>query len=258
MTFPVCDVLEENPARFCAALAVVPTVDDQSRIPQFSQPSEAHRSGTMTFVRSGGRSFGITCLHVVETLRNANKSGQHYLLRTMLNGFYVVHDRFIQPLQPLGSPPLDIAIRELHPDFAKSLGKEELHIDDMSEAPGDISFGYAVGFPENLKRRLEEDHGYRISMPQCTVLVEINRQPNQRFALYSQVHRESVAYEQFSGMSGGPIFWSDDHKFGIYGIVYEGGVQASTEDKADIYVFGELATPDTIRSWIKEIPALKF
>jgi len=59
-------------------------------------------------------------------------------------------------------------------------------------------------------------------------------------------------------MSGGPIFWSDDHKFGIYGIVYEGGVQASTEDKADIYVFGELATPDTIRSWIKEIPALKF
>jgi len=40
--------------------------------------------------------------------------------------------------------------------------------------------------------------------------------------------------------------------------VYEGGVQASTEDKADIYVFGELATPDTIRSWIKEIPALKF
>jgi hypothetical protein len=27
---------------------------------------------------------------------------------------------------------------------------------------------------------------------------------------------------------------------------------------AEIFVFGELATPDTIRGWIKEVPTLKF
>lgn len=59
-------------------------------------------------------------------------------------------------------------------------------------------------------------------------------------------------------MSGGPIFWSDEHQFGIYGIVYEGDAKPSTEDTAEIYVFGELATPDTIRGWIKEVPALTF
>jgi hypothetical protein len=176
----------------------------------------------------------------------------------MLNGFYVVHDRFIQPSPSFGSASLDVAIRELHPDFAKSLGKEELPLDDMPELTSEVRFGYAVGFPENLKRRLEEDGGYRISMPQCSVLAEINRQPNQRFTLYSQVRRESVAHEQFSGMSGGPIFWSDENQFGIYGIVYEGDAKSSSEDTADIYVFGELATPDTIRGWIKEVPALGF
>jgi hypothetical protein len=258
VTFSVCDALEENPARFCAALAVVPTVDAQSRLPQFTKPSEAHRSGTMTFVRSGGRSFGITCWHVVETLRKANETGKHHLLRTMLNGFYVVHDRFVQPSPPFGSASPDVAIRELHPDFAKALGKEELHLDDMPDVPSEVRFGYAVGFPENLKQRLEEDRGYRISMPQCTVLAEINRQPDQRFTLHSQVRREAVAHERFSGMSGGPIFWSDEHQFGIYGIVYEGDAKPSTEDTAEIYVFGELATPDTIRGWIKEVPALTF
>lgn len=258
MKFSVCDALEENPARFCAALAVVPTVDAQPWLPQFTKPSEAHRSGTLTFIRSGGRSFGITCWHVVEALRQANATGNQHLLRTMLNGFYVVHDRFIQPSPSFGSASLDVAIRELHPDFAKALGKEELPLDEMPELTSEVRFGYAVGFPENLKRRLEEDGGYRISMPQCSVLAEINRQPNQRFTLYSQVRRESVAHEQFSGMSGGPIFWSDENRFGIFGIVYEGDAKSSSEDTADIYVFGELATPDTIRGWIKEVPALGF
>ncbi|MCI1193633.1 hypothetical protein MOJ79_17510 [Calidifontimicrobium sp. SYSU G02091] len=258
MAFSVCDALAENPARFCAALAIAPTVDAESHLPQFTQPSEAHRSGTMTFVRSGGRSFGITCWHVVETLRNANKTGKHHLLRTMLNGFYVVHDRFVRPSPSFGSSSLDVAIREMHPDFAKALGKEEIPLDELPAVPDDVRFGYAVGFPESAKRRREEDRGYRVSMPQCCVLAEIHRQPDQRFTLHSQVPREAVAYEQFSGMSGGPIFWSDEHQFGIYGIVYEGGSVPSSEDTAEIYIFGELATPNTIRGWIKEVPALKF
>lgn len=258
MNFSICDTLKENPARFCAAIAVVPSVDSQSRPPQFTQPSAMHRSGTITFVRSGGRSFGITCWHVVEILRQANEAGERYLLRTMLNGFYVVQDRFVQPSPSLGSGTLDVAIRGLHPDFAKALGKEELHLDDMPAIPNEVRFGYAVGFPENLKRRLEEDRGHRISMPQCSVLAEINRPPDQRFTLHSQVRREAVAHEQFSGMSGGPIFWSDEDQFGIYGIVYERDAKISANDMAEIYVFGELATPDTIRGWIKEVPTLKF
>lgn len=256
MQFNICTELGKNPARFCAAIAVVPAMDTASRLPQFTQPSEKHRSGTITFVRSGGRSFGITCWHVVEILRDANGAGSQHHLRTMLNGFYVVQDRFIRPSETLGQQCPDVAIREMHSDFARALGKEELNLDAMPETPRDVSFGYAVGFPENLKRRLEEDGGYRVAMPQCSVLAEINRQPNQRFAIHSSVQREDVANENFSGMSGGPIFWSDASSFGIYGIVYEGNATLASPDSADIFIFGELATPETIRSWISQVPPL--
>ena len=256
MKFTICADLAKNPARFCAALAVVPTMDAVSSIPQFTRPAETHRSGTITFVRSGGRSFGITCWHVVQALRDANRTGTHHQLRTMLNGFYAVQDRFVRPSATFGQPALDVAIRELHPDFASALGKEELRLDDMPDTPQEVRFGYAVGFPENLKRQLEEDGGYRVAMPQCSVLAEISRKPDQRFALHSNLHREDVAHEHFSGMSGGPIFWSDASDFGIYGIVYEGDAKPATENTADVFVFGELATPETIRGWASQVPSI--
>lgn len=256
--FPICDVLAGNPARFCAALAVAPTLEPHFRQPQLSKPSEKYRSGTLTFVRSEGRSFGITCWHVIETLRRANaETGKQHQLRTMLNGFYVVLDRFVRPNPPFGAGALDIAIRELSPEFAKALGKEEIQLDGAPE-PAEIRFGYAVGFPENLKRRLDEKEGYRVAMPQCEVTAEIERQPERRFALFSQVRREDVAHEDFSGMSGGPIFWSEANRFGIYGIVYEGGVTSASEESAEIFVYGELGTPAVIREWIQQVNPLKF
>ncbi len=256
MQFNICADLGKNPARFCAAIAVVPTMVTGSRLPQFEQPSEKHRSGTLTFIRSEGRSFGITCWHVVETLRNANGAGTQHHLRTMLNGFYVVQDRFVRPSETIGQKCPDVAIREMHPDFARALGKEELNLDDMPETPMALNFGYAVGFPENLKRRLEEDGGYRIAMPQCSILAEINRQPDQRFTLNSNVKREEMANEDFSGMSGGPIFWSDASSFGIFGIVYEGNAMLATQDSAEVFIFGEFAVPETIRGWTTQVPLL--
>lgn len=143
----------------------------------------------------------------------------------MLNGFNVVLDRFIQPDPPLGEKPPDIAIRELSPDFARALGKEEIDLDNAAE-PRDIRIGLAVGFPENLKRRLDEDDGYRVVMPQCEVTSELTHLSDRRFTLFSEVQSEAVKNKEFSGMSGGPIFWSSEDQFGIYGIVYEGGRSA--------------------------------
>lgn len=251
--FQISENLKKNSTRFCAALAVAPTFDPHSLQPQFSKPSEQYRSGTLTFVRSGGKSFGITCWHVIETLRQINaETGDQYQLRTMLNGFYVVQDRFIRPKPPFGSGELDIAIRELSPEFAKALGKEEIQLDQVHE-PAKIQYGYAVGFPENLKRRLEEKDGYRVAMPHCVVLAEIERESDSRFVMFSQVGREDVAHKDFSGMSGGPIFWSEANHFGIYGIIYEGGVTSASKDLAEIFVYGELAKPKVIRDWIQQV-----
>ena len=57
----------------------------------------------------------------------------------------------------------------------------------------------------------------------------------------------------YSGMSGGPIFWSTKDDYGILGIVYEGG---AGEENKSIYVYGEIATPDVIKDWIVQCPPL--
>ena len=255
--FLICDDLAINPSRFCAALAVVPTIGPDAIQFRFSEPNENYRSGTLTFIKSGGRSYGITCWHVIEALRTVQSiTGKPHQLRTMLNGFYVVLDRFINPAPPHGADSLDIAIRELSPDFAKALGKEEIQLDDAVD-PAEIHFGYAVGFPENLKRRVSEDSSYRVAMPHCVVLAEFNNRPlDRRFTLFSSVQREDIAHEDFSGMSGGPIFWSNTDRFGIFGIVYEGDVKSSAEASGEIFLYGECATPSEIRDWIRQVTPL--
>lgn len=175
-------------------------------------------------------------------------------MRTMVNGFYAVGDRFTRPTPQYGDPDIDIAIRELHPDFPSAIGKVPIDLDSARTSPSSISHGYAVGFPETMKYRKDEDENrYRVSMPQFEILAEINGFPTQRFSLSSELPTAPTQTD-FSGMSGGPIYWSTDDNYGILGLIYEGGVGNPTSLGCSVYVFGELATPTIIRSWIAQIP----
>jgi hypothetical protein len=252
--YPLCDALHANPAIHCTVLAITENFsEDQRGRLQLAVPTSELRNGTLTFVKSGDKVYGITCWHVIEHFRSVLKAsgepGSHSL-RTMLNGFHVVVDRFIRPEPEFGQPPLDIAIREVRPDFVQHLGKVPLDLDALPRPPEAIGHGYAVGFPESLKYNKTDDQpGYRVSMPQLEVLAEIEALPNRRFAMFSELN-DPVAHGDFSGMSGGPIFWSTEENYGIFGIIYEGG---PGEDKKSVYIYGELATPDLIRSWINQL-----
>lgn len=203
-------------------------------------------------MRSEGRTFGFTCHHVVKHYRDvvaASGTRGSYSMRTMLNGFYVVADKFVQPLGSYGEPEIDAAIREVRPDFVVHLGKEALDLDGMPEPPESMRHALAVGFPEKLKyHKFDDKPGYRVSMPQLEVLAELPGRPERRFLMFSELQKPAHDIE-YSGMSGGPIFWSTEDAYGIVGIVYEGG---PSEDLNQIYVYGELATPDVLRGWIAQ------
>ncbi|MDO8546076.1 MAG: hypothetical protein Q7R68_01825 [Nitrospirales bacterium] len=257
--FPICDSLSVNPAKHCAALVVTENaVKDQNGWPQFAQPSDELRNGTLTYVKAFGKVYGITCWHVIEHFRKQlSKSGNQYShsMRTMVNGFYDVQDRFIRPQPQLGDQQLDIAIRKLGPDFAATIGKIPLDLDAQTPATLDIEHGYAVGFPETMKHKMTEDHkGYRISMPQAEILAEIKGLPTRRFALHSELESKP-SQTDYSGMSGGPIFWSTEDSYGIFGIIYEAGVGSELSEGKSVYVFGEVATPDLIKGWLCQLPA---
>lgn len=176
-------------------------------------------------------------------------------MRTMVNGFYVVLDRFIRPEPQFGDPEIDIAVRELNPDLLSAIGKIPMDLDAQMETPQDIHHGYAVGFTEMMKyKKMEDEAGYRISMPQVEILAEIGGFPAHRFTLFSELDNPP-AQTDYSGMSGGPIFWSTDTDYGVFGIIYEGGVGSALSNGKSLYLYGEVATPRTIKGWLNQIPA---
>lgn len=257
--YPIVEQLYQNPGIHCATLAITRNVVSGFGRSQFAEPTATLRNGTLTFARSGGRTYAITCQHVVQHYRDALKeSGEEFShsMRTMLNGFYHVQDRFIQPSAQLGDQPPDIAIREINPDHIARIGKRPLDLDAFKEPPEKIRHAYAVGFPEALKYNkhdADDQFGYRVSMPQVQILAELSHRPDRRFAMFSELEKPALDID-YSGMSGGPIFWSSADEYGILGIIYEGG---PSENNGAIYVYGELATPDLIKRWIGECPPLR-
>ncbi|MBK8536324.1 MAG: hypothetical protein IPL59_15070 [Candidatus Competibacteraceae bacterium] len=159
--FQICDALYENPSKHCAALVVTENViHDENGWPRFAQPSDELRNGTLTFIKSNKRVYGIICWHVVDHFRKQlSKSGNpcNHTMRTMVNGFYIVADRFIQPKPQFGDAQVDIAIRELDPDFVSAIGKNPIDFDKQVNIPQTIRYGYAVGFPETMKYKKMED-----------------------------------------------------------------------------------------------------
>lgn len=252
--YPIPDTLLTNPAIHCATLAVTQDVVTGQDWPQLAQPDQALRNGTLTFVMSQGRTFGITCQHVVQHYRDvvaASGIQTSHSMRTMVNGFYVVLDRFIQPQTQFGDPPPDIAIREINPDHIKQIGKVPLDLDTLLDVPAEIRHAFAVGFPEKLKyNKHDGGPGYRVSMPQVHILAELPARPTRRFTMFSELETPALDID-YSGMSGGPIFWTTQDAYGILGIVYEGG---PGDRNKTIYIYGEIATPDVIRSWIDQYP----
>ncbi len=249
----------EDAAIHCAALVITENViTGGTGAPSFAQPSDKLRSGTITFVEYNDKVYGITCWHVIDIYRRyLTESGNQFShsLQTMVNGFYAVLDRFIKPSPDFGMPEIDIAIREINPKHVQAIGKIPYNIDGNPNTPAHIRHGYAVGFPESLKKKVNADpFGYQVSMPQVEILAEITKMPEGRFSLNSELP-EKPKYDDYSGMSGGPIFWSTENDYGIFGIIYEGGVGSELADGKSVHIYGEKADKKEIIRWISQINA---
>ena len=254
--FPICDFFDNNEVLNCASLVITPNIleDDRGR-KTFSQPSEIISNGTITFVEYAQKTYGITCWHIIEIFRDAEiKHGEYsHTMRTMVNGFYVIMDRFVRPSPEIGQPQIDIAIREINPEYIKKIGKSPINLESLPAIPDLLHFAIAIGFPTKLKHKKQENQAFhRISMPHVKIVAELSgEKPTQRFNLFSELEEKPDVLD-FSGVSGGPIYWSTDKEYGILGINYESAAGSELFGEKSIHVSGELATPDIIKKWIQE------
>jgi hypothetical protein len=258
--YSICPQLWENTSIHCATIAVSESIINDGNGVKIGTPNSDSRNGTLTFIESGGKVFGITCWHVVDYLRRQiEKSGNPYShsFFTMPVRPYVVVDSFIRPGSLTEYHELDIGIRQVKRDFVSEIGKKAINIDFQS-IPDFLKFGIAVGFPEGLKYKKDvilENNSQIISLPTVSILAEIGDFPKEKFILYSEF--ENVDHhDSYSGMSGGPIMWSNENEYGIFGITYEASKCEGLGDGKSIMVAGELATPESIKHWISQIPQL--
>lgn len=254
--YPIVTELNENPSRHCATLAIAESPKNGKFDLKPVYPDEKSRNGTLTFVKTEGKTFGITCWHVIEYFRELiNKTGKEdsISLYSMTPEPYVVIDRFIRPTSNSEFHKLDIAIRQIRADFVQALGKEPIDLDKQVMIKN-IEFGYAVGFPEDLKYIKETSNTLKtiLSLPTVSILAEISRQPDSRFTLFGEFDQPQ-GYDTYSGMSGGPIFWSTEDSYGIFGITYEANPTNFAGHSMGVMLAGELATPETIKHWITQI-----
>lgn len=186
--------------------------------------------------------------------KQKKKHGEYtHTMRTMVNGFYVIMDRFVRPLPEFGQSQLDIAIREMNPEHIKKIGKAPIKLESLPKIPDELQHAIAIGFPTKLKNKKQENEIFhRVSMPHVSIVAELsNGKPTQRFNMFSEL-KEAPAVLDFSGVSGGPIYWSTDDEFGIIGITYESAAGTELFGQKTIHVSGELATPEIIVKWIQD------
>jgi len=265
--FLINDKLNERGCKHCAAFFITkPKVNFDLNKPISGDKETIDRNGTITFIQHEDKIYGVTCKHVVDILRKRNESldeKEQYVFATLTKDTYFQIDRpnkFIFPAFKYRKT--DIAICELRLDFLKAIEKEPIIIEvcphDCLEK---ITHAFAFGFPEETVTQKEiKETGHRWVMPCIFALAENraegNIEENSRIYLYSELNKE-LCIKDLSGLSGGPVYWSNEKGYGILAIVSHASTPALTPEsianKHKISILAEIITKNRFVEWIRDL-----
>lgn len=291
------DLLEQdkqiNAYKFCCPIFITnqfgtSIADENDLIAGTDQPPKI-RSGTLTFVRFKGEIYGLTCRHVLDELEKANKSQlarQNELLgddaqfppeaqfhfyfpknstQTHINSVFhkAPGDEFT------GDCP-DVAIARISSSTFQQIGRAAIDLthDFSSEDLDDPVLGaIATGYPEQKRQTKEVNNLVRnLAVSTVIAVAPIDRMSESKLSLYAELKEEPDA-DNLSGMSGGPILWSREHRWGLLGIVKEGrdmkrreppAGQEAIVDSHVIWIDGERLQREKLVNWLETLPRTDF
>lgn len=243
-------------AKHCVAIFIC-----NSRIGVEANSNDSN--ATLTFIDFKGKVYGITCKHVVEICKDRDVSEGNICFCTLTKGKYFILNEFIcPPSEVFLYPAPDIAIRQMHPDFPQAIGKIPIKLEQNNlPALNTIRHAVAVGYPTKDKRRVDVQNGYCIEMSCVHALAETSSisKSNGQLSLHSEL-KEPVQVKDFSGMSGGPVFWSTETEYGLLGITYEAlppnPPKKSLGGSPRIAIKAELVTLERFKGWLNQHPQL--
>ena len=186
-------------------------------------PTADEPTATVTFVSFEGRTYAVTANHVIETFENLSKRDG-----VSFEGYFCPAKPGIAILGPFVRPPEDfqgrrpdVAISIIDPRLPPHIGKEAFVIDPQGDAIFPVSHAMATGFPTTSKLDHDDGMGARLRMQCVQALAEgVGSTGGDQVQFFSELEKEPTT-GSLSGMSGGPVMWSSEEKFGLLGFVKE-------------------------------------
>jgi hypothetical protein len=185
-------------------------------------PRPQDETATVSFVRFEGRTYAVTALHVIETFEGlAARDGlapESYFLP--VGKGIGIQPPFIPAPRNWPDRAPDAVLRQIDDALPAYIGKEAFDLRHGVKPIYPIPYAAAVGYPTAAKAHREEPIGTRLAMPCFQVVAEGVGAPESadQLQFFSEIEPKPEI-GSLSGMSGGPVFWSDGETLGLLGFV---------------------------------------
>lgn len=199
-------------------------------------PTEGEPTGTVTFIEIEGRTYALTAAHVIDILNKAaSKCGMPHgsFIAPKAPGVSITGPFLVPPKDLAARHPPDIALRPIPTGLPGYIGKTAFVVREDNCAPREITHGQAVGFPSLRKTDVSDDRGVYSSMQCVHAIAECVHQSADQLTFRSHITNFPES-GSLSGMSGGPVFWSDEGNYGLAGIIVEAADPAPGESLFNI------------------------
>lgn len=188
-------------------------------------PDPLCETATVTFLKMAERTYAVTAGHAIEAFEEiAKNNGHHY------QGYMCLQDPGVAILGPFLVPPAnyphpvpDIAICPIDEGLPSHIGKTPFEVLAAGDAKWPVEFGLAFGFPTAEKYDLESfPKGTKMALPCVRAVAEgLNSTGASDQVQFHSNLPKAPSVKSLSGMSGGPVFWSNGAEHGLVGFVKE-------------------------------------
>lgn len=228
-------------------------------------PDAKSETATVTFIKFGDKTYAVTAGHVIEAFNEIAKDDGHqyqgYLC--LQHPGVAILGPFLTPPADYPSPVPDIAICPIDEELPSFIGKTPFEVRPGNDAKWPVPYAVAVGFPTAEKRDIEELHGTtKLALPSVHAVAEgLNSPGTSDQVLFHSELSYAPNIQSLSGLSGGPVFWSNGTDYGLIGFVKEALDITPKEGEETFYnepkvnFICQRVDHSIIESWFKYIDA---
>jgi hypothetical protein len=238
MATPLFEFADEI-QRACQYCATIGRANLQQFFERGFVPRHTDATATVTFIRLAEQTYAVTAGHVITTFdrQSAQEKAEIEPYSVPAGRGALIQPPFIRPPATLPNPePPDLAITPISADIPGSVGKLAFDLRPHPQPKYPVAYAVAVGFPTIAKMKRHEADGTRIAMRCVHAIAHGLGAPvhADQITFFSEIERNPEV-TSLSGMSGGPVFWSDANQFGLLGFVKEALDVLPTKGEDHIY-----------------------